>query len=133
MASHVVEGGTIQLEGVYYADEVDLSEVENFTCLANDEWMEQVDGGAVYRLDIRHENGRECTDYRTQRFTRGDRKELSEHVLLWGWDGDRKSPTLTPSYGVYGMGELKDAEWLVHVFLRDGEIDPCNDMVLEVA
>lgn len=53
-----------------------------------------IDGFVVFRL--LGVPGR-SPDYITMRFRRGDSTQTPLNELVWGWDGDRKAPTLKPS------------------------------------
>ncbi len=41
--------------------------------------------------------------------------------IHWQWDGNRESPTLSPSILVWGNGREKPATW--HGFLRAGKLE----------
>ena len=43
-----------------------------------------------------------------------------EHQAFWIWDGNKETPTLSPSILVWGDGRDKPATW--HGFLRKGEL-----------
>lgn len=48
---------------------------------------------------------------------------------VWGWDGNREAPTLTPSF----LGDRREhAGYLIHLFLTGGRIQLCSDSTLVV-
>jgi hypothetical protein len=51
-----------------------------------------------------------------------------DRANIWGWDGNREAPTLTPSYLAL---DVKNGETIrpyrMHSFLRSGRIELCGD------
>lgn len=123
--------GMCRLVHVAYTDDPDYEEWAK-TNEADPPW----DGIAVYELiygrDTPEEDAGEYQYTIHQRFEEGDHHVLEEgngvEQNIWGWDGDRENPTLTPSFG---HGEEEDG-WRVHLHLTDGRIEPANDMLLDV-
>lgn len=69
-----------------------------------------------------------CTWMR-QPFRRGESVGNEENGglgIIWGWDGNRDAPTLTPSFFA------EDGVVRVHLFLRAGKIELCADSTVEV-
>lgn len=58
----------------------------------------------------------------------GTPKEIQNNQAnVWGWDGNKDAPTLSPSF----LGHRD--RYLIHLFLKAGRIDLCGDSTLVVA
>lgn len=122
--------GTIWVEHIAFKDDPDFAEhlVGPFA-----KWEEYVDGVVHYEAEYTRpttgdEDGDEVsftTEY-YQLFQEGEHEKVRGRNV-WGWDGDKENPTLSPSFG---HGQIEDG-WYVHLFLKNGEIQPCADMALE--
>lgn len=54
---------------------------------------------------------------------------------LWGWDGNREAPTLTPSFLAQERNKKGEIirPYRMHSFLRAGQIDLCGDSTVVLA
>jgi hypothetical protein len=51
-----------------------------------------------------------------------DEEKQTDCANVWGWDGNRAAPTLTPSYLA-----KKGRPYVMHSFLKAGRLDLCGD------
>jgi hypothetical protein len=119
---------TEQVDGTIEIDEWVFGENK---MASDDPWDEIIDGYVRLKLNYKLHLENETRDIdltRRVQFHEGDSQKL-DPVIIWGWDGDKENPTLDPSIG---CDSLEDG-WLVHIFIRDGDIDPCSDMALDPA
>lgn len=109
--------------------------------------------GAVYYLILTPCTERPCTHvcathpqmahhYERQAFRRGSfghrldataEEKASDRANVWGWDGNRAAPTLSPSYLAL---DVKNGErirpYRMHSFLRAGRIELCGDSTVSL-
>jgi len=52
---------------------------------------------------------------------KGDAREITG--VYWDWNGDKNSPTLTPSILHWGYGRHKPSTW--HGYMTDGKLIEC--------
>jgi hypothetical protein len=86
------------------------------------------DGQVVYTLEVDCDDGEVRNYPLIQPFRRGE-PLLHPHPRLhvWSWDGNQESPTLSPSYLVRFCWPGLEGEQVVHLYLRDGQIDLLGD------
>lgn len=88
--------------------------------------VDEVDGVVVYEAKyVRGGDGPFKHPVR-QPFSEDGMKQVAGKNV-WNWDGDRDNPTLNDSFG-WGK---QNGDWILHFFFQDGEINPCNDMLLD--
>lgn len=82
------------------------------------------DGMAVYEVTGETEHPL----YANQPFARGSDRAIQEdgHPRnVWGWDGNREAPSLTPSFECAWAGTTVR----IHIYLTAGKIVPCDSGV----
>ena len=84
------------------------------------------DGRILYDLAV---DGLSGTLEMSQPFRRGPNPGRVAGMNVWGWDGDRERPSLTPSYvcTLEGSTELELRPIRVHLYMRGGRIDLLSD------
>lgn len=123
--------GTIRLAEVVYAEDHPL---DGSVLCSGASAEDGRDGTVVYLVDAEYAEGRRRELRVGQRFHRdaepdGDESGRWGNRPMWSWDGDRDEPTLRPSFG---WGHIDGRGWLIHLHLTGGEIEPVDDMLLEV-
>lgn len=51
-----------------------------------------------------------------------DEMKATNRANVWGWDGDREAPTITPSFLA-----AEGRPYRLHSFIRSGQLDLCGD------
>lgn len=51
-----------------------------------------------------------------------DEEKRSDRANVWGWDGNREAPTLSPSFLA-----REGRPYVMHSFLRSGKLELCGD------
>lgn len=113
---------TIRVERYQWFDDEPITNTEG------EDAYPGADGAVWYEVEWPSGN----LSYTLQPFARGpshkyDKSAPGGPVLLWGWDGNREAPTLTPSF-LSNFPSSKNSEGArIHLFLRKGKIDLCGD------
>jgi len=88
-----------------------------------------IEGHARYRMRAENVPGEWDPWVVRQAFSAAGQGKGPDGNPIWRWDGNRESPTLSPSFA---YGALERDGWRVHFFLTGGVICPCGDQTAEV-
>lgn len=119
--------GMASLRSVHFSDD-SMFEHEVPPSLRDPESLAELDGVAVYWMVYTRDGEGPFRHKIPQPFSAEGMKEVKDQNV-WNWDGDRDQPSLNDSFG---WGQLDGGGWLIHLYLTDGEVEPCNDMALDV-
>jgi hypothetical protein len=84
------------------------------------------DGMAIYEV---MGDGIHGSLHAHQPFLRGESKAFPLIGNVWGWDGNREAPTLTPSFLVRWGG----TPFMAHLFLQAGKVNLLADSTVVLA
>jgi hypothetical protein len=73
--------------------------------------------------------------YMAQPFALGASREDKNGRIMWGWDGDRTAPTLSPSFDCRAPAEPRRGipAHRAHLFLVRGRVELCSDSTVVLA
>lgn len=101
------------------------------------QWFDEptlgAEGMVWYTVQPRGNQDETKVMFLVQRFAKGPiRDHIHEgggRTIIWGWNGNREAPTLTPSYRSQFHFHYDDGlqEVMVHLFLKKGKIQLCGD------